>query len=73
MSRDNAAPRRKARIIALFAMLLAVVGGLALFDTANDETETPTDVTDLLPPSRPAAVDSRLMHIGCSTSAAVQR
>jgi hypothetical protein len=56
MSRDNTAPNRKARIIALSAAVLAVVGGLSLFDTANGETETATAVTE------PAAV----IATGCS-------
>jgi hypothetical protein len=46
MSRDNMAPNRKARIIALSAVILAVVGGLSLFDTANGETETPAAVAE---------------------------
>jgi hypothetical protein len=46
MSRDNTAPDRKARIIALSATVLAVVGGLSLFNTAQGETEAPAAVTE---------------------------
>jgi hypothetical protein len=46
MSRDNTAPDRKVRIIALSAMVLALVGGLSLFNSANGETESPALVTE---------------------------
>lgn len=39
MLRDNTAPHRKARIIAVSAMALAVVGGLTAFASASSETQ----------------------------------
>jgi hypothetical protein len=44
MLRDNTEPNWTARIIALFAMVLALVGGLWLFNKANRDTEPPTVV-----------------------------
>jgi hypothetical protein len=45
MLRDTE-PDRKVRIIALFAMVLALVGGLSLFNKAHGDTEPPTVVTE---------------------------
>jgi hypothetical protein len=42
----DTASGRKARIIALSAAALAVVGGLSLFNSANGATETPAAVTE---------------------------
>ena len=75
MLRDNTKPNRAARtaaaqlvtvIFALFAMLVALVGGLRWFDKANADTEPPT-------PSRAAAVGSRPMHRSYSTTARPRR
>lgn len=42
MLTNNTAPAWKARIIALSAMVLALVGGLSLFGTADRDAEPPT-------------------------------
>ena len=39
MLTNNPEPNWKARIIALFAMVLALAGGLSLFNKANDDAE----------------------------------
>jgi hypothetical protein len=44
MLSDTTKPSRRARIIAPFAMVLAFVGGLWWFNTANGATEAPTVV-----------------------------
>jgi hypothetical protein len=44
MSTNNSEPNWKARSIALFAMVLAVVGGLSLFNKPNLDTEPATAV-----------------------------
>jgi hypothetical protein len=46
MSTNNAEPVRKARITALFAMVLALAGGLSLFNRAHGDTEPPAVVTE---------------------------
>jgi hypothetical protein len=44
MVKDNTDPNWTARIITSFAMVLALAGGLWLFDKANRDTGTPTAI-----------------------------